>query len=815
MIVFTLYKFLASTNVLRWMEYLAGHGELQRIFHAGKTMLNWRRQNTPLLAINKEISVIERWGNDLIHLVTKFGKHMSLWPSSIHHLIPPFCPQDSALRRQFSSARGITAYGFSGVHWDDCVSVNNYYDERSRPAAVATSNQFFAVGMCKGNIMVYHHPTCQELQELENKEYAKCLAFGEPGQYLASSGQTTLRIWEVDSWTEILSFSLMDKVIALAFAEDDRVLLVATEANQFMSIDIFNSNVLREEVWMPDFEEHQHIRSRQPVAAVFSPHQCLLAIVYRGEDILLWDYEQLRSHATYEQDVGSRRYGSPKAGSTTVRSLAFSPAIDTNLLIAAYTDGFVVVYDTCDNVAIGNLGRINTRALSCSPDGRTLVAADTRGSIQLFDLETLKLIYRLRADGGASFAVSFTSDSHRIIDVRCQHCRVWEPAALLRQDIEDDENSDTISDSTVPHEVEYQMSTLVEITAVTVARSAMIAFCGKADGSVHVYDISSEPKSQRLLVQAAGLRILRLHFDPVKGILTSIDIARRVVCREVVKKPEAGATWEMRDPLITILAEPGVINVLTSGKHSLLLVSTNASDTLYQLPRTKNEPCLVQLQNSEERHWVQQESNPDQLVLITNSKVQIHVWDTLECLISVSLSTGLAAPFMTVDSVIPLPHSPFFATIAKDRSGSTSQTTTQIWDLRTITCDSSNSAPAPQIYNFGALSATIEIIIGVINSRLVFLNTAYWICSLDLEHPQELEGVVQHFFIPYNWLDSLHQSQLDLGPHGEIVFIRRAQMAVIKKGLQVTEKGTFTPSRRRSSGPKHGSLLLQGTTRRK
>ena len=457
-VLVALYRFLTSENVLIWMEYLAAHGELHRVFSAGKTinsLLNRRRQHSPPLAIYKEISVIERWGNDLVHLVTKFGKHMSLWPSSIHYLIPPFCPQDSVLRKQFSTARSIAAHGFSGATWDDCVSVINFDEQRA--TAVDTSEHFFAVGMRKGKILVYDHLTCQEVKQLDQKEPVRCLACGDSGQYLAESGSKTLRVWEVDSWTEILNVPLMAKCIALAFTEDDQILLIATEANQFVSLDIITGHVLREDSWILDFEEHQHLRTREPSTAVFSPNQQLLAIVYRGEDILLWDYEKPRCHAVYEKGVGSRGYNSSKLanGSTTVRSLTFSPAIDTNLLIASYTDGDVVVYDTYGNVVVGSLVRINTRALSCSSDGRTLVTADTKGAVQLFDLETLKLIYRIRSDDDPILIVTFTSDSQRVIDIRHDNCMVWEPAVLQRQDMEDDENSDTVSVSTVPHEVEY------------------------------------------------------------------------------------------------------------------------------------------------------------------------------------------------------------------------------------------------------------------------------------------------------------------------------------------------------------------------
>lgn len=358
------------------------------------------------------------------------------------------------------------------------------------------------------------------------------------------------------------------------------------------------------------------------------------------------------------------------------------------------------------------------------------------------------------------------------------------------------------------------MPTPVGITSLTVTPSAPLAICAKEDGSVHIYDISSEPRSQELFVQPAGLRISHLHFEAGSGILSSVDIVNRVVSRELVRKRSVGSRWEVRNPLITVQPEAAVVSILTSGKHSRLLISTSKSDILYRLPGNSNGQCLVQIENSEERHWVQSESHADQLVLMTKEKIQIRVWDTLECLASVSLSSGFAAPFTTVDRLIPLDYSPFFATVAIDPSGSTSQSTTQIWDLRTITSDHSHYSSPTETYNFGALSPTIEAVIGVINGRIIFLNTSYWVCSLDLENPLAPEGVVQHFFIPSDSVSSLKESGAYLGKNGDIIFVRRAELAVIKKGLEVTVNGTYTLARRRSFGTRRGFSVVQRTIQR-
>src|SRR5437868_14472293 len=48
-------------------------------------------------------------------------------------------------------------------------------------------------------------------------------------------------------------------------------------------------------------------------------------------------------------------------------------------------------------------------------------------------------------------ALPISANSHRLIDIRGPHCRVWDPPVLVRPDA-DEEDSDTISVSTAPQD---------------------------------------------------------------------------------------------------------------------------------------------------------------------------------------------------------------------------------------------------------------------------------------------------------------------------------------------------------------------------
>lgn len=92
---------------------------------------------------------------------------------------------------------------------------------------------------------------------------------------------------------------------------------------------------------------------------------------------------------------------------------------------------------------------------------------------------------------------------------------MWHPTILIRQEI-DDENSDTVSISTGPMDVDYQAFDHVSITAICCVKpsrhGSAFVFCGKEDGSVYVYDIAGEPVSEQLFIQIPDCAFTELHF---------------------------------------------------------------------------------------------------------------------------------------------------------------------------------------------------------------------------------------------------------------------------------------------------------------
>jgi hypothetical protein len=220
--------------------------------------------------------------------------------------------------------------------------------------------------------------------------------------------------------------------MSLVFTDSDQILLAALKNNELKNWNIGTGIPRNSANWTQNLEGQRVHGSRRPTAARFCMKDKLLAIVYRGQDLLLWDLENDAFYATFARTAPN---GRPLVN-TTINALAFSHAPDTHLLAVSYWDGDLILLDTSD-MSIKETSMGHAHNLVSSPDGRTLATAGNQGDVQLFDFETLKLLYRISLDGYVIKDLAFSADSRRLLDIRGSQCQIWDPMALARQDIDD------------------------------------------------------------------------------------------------------------------------------------------------------------------------------------------------------------------------------------------------------------------------------------------------------------------------------------------------------------------------------------------
>ena len=773
-----LAKLFASRNVLAWLEYLASASDLTHMIRAAKALSNFlQRRSKYVSPVGRDTSLLESWATDLVRLVTKFGKNMVDSPSSIHHLIPPLCPSGTAIHKSFgTSDRGLCIVGLSSTAWDDCLATIS--DPTEYFSAVGASDKFFAIGTSGGKITVYLETTCQQAQNLEHQEPVTLLEFGHGTEFLASAGSRLIRLWDVTSWQLVWDSSIPQQCISVAFLGEERLLLAALRNNHLMIWDLDNGAVRDKIKWTEEFGGSM---SGRPITAAFCLESYLLAIVYRGKDILLWSLESYALHDTYNR-LGSSSRSQRGGDDAGVLCLVFSLAPAANLLAAGYSDGDLLLYDTLEGVVV-QTALVNAQALACSPDGRTLASGDSSGTIQLFEFESLKPLYRIHSEDYCIRQLAFSGDSLHLIDIRRSECRVWDPTILLRQD-EDDQNSDTISISSRGQEVSLQPAEKVNlITALAADPEHGYFFCGKDDGSVCLYRTKTGRQVCTLYSHARGISVPSLCFNHQFGILASLDVTSRIVVRKL-KHNHNG--WESHAVLLDHHVAEVVKKIAINPEATRLLVCTASNDILFSIPSASDQPIVTRTRQSRgPSTWCTHPVDHSQLILVVGNEVHLYAWQDL-CRITGEqgiLLKGSILPELTVQSITPCFDDNAIAIAFAESSKPQSKSRLLLWSSSDFAADSESAAPIPQYH---ALADQVRTIIGFDGRRLVFLDNDGWVASAEAR-ATETDEYDRHFFIPADWLTTSAVIMTAVTLEGDIIVVKRDEVAVIKRGLQNIE----------------------------
>ena len=781
-----LARFFRKSNVLCWIEYLAQHSDLNRLIQTGGVIKNCLQrlsnQETPL---HQEIATLSSWATDLIRLVTKFGKILAMSPSSIFHLIPPFCPPDTALRRLFgASTCGIVVLGLSATSWDDCLSTKVFYQEK--PAALACSDVHFAVGLSSGRVVIYDQTTCQKARTLIHQEPVKILQFGITGKVLASSGATVVRVWDITSWQQRWSFDIPKQCMSLALTDGDRLLLGALKNNHLITWNLTTGRLKN----LTDFTQNlggvRKYASRCPTAATFGLELNLLAVVYRGQDILFWDLERDAFYESYAQDVGVCSVKS-KVARPFVVSLVFNLGPVAKLLAAAYSDGSLVLFD----ISIGTVKAtriVNAHTLASSPDGRTLASVDSSGTIFLFNFETLEVVDRLYSGGDAVKSLAFSGFSHRLYDITDSKCRVWHPIGLDRQVVDGEKNGAVPTATTLEKTGSNISIDIVMITALTHYRNGEAILCGKEDGSVSLYETKSGRQTQTLISHANGCPIRWLFIDEESETLSSTDLSNRLVVRKLLRQQD---TWGATEPWLDHrVHDAGLEQLLANRGHTRLLVSSAHLDTLYSI--APNGSAVITTLSwphrlSDTWKWGNHPSDRHCLFLITHNAVHLYEWQTLNRLTRDEgiLLEGRLLYEPVVRSVVPCFNGTVVAMQFAQSLDIYARMSLSFWEISDFTRE---SVLATSLRKYQFLTEQVVYVIGAYGSqRLIFVNHGDWVCSIDSETGE----VMHHFFIPTDWMNSNPELIIDVACNGDIIFVKGNELAVIKYGLNTSKQEQY------------------------
>ncbi|KAK1974128.1 hypothetical protein LZ30DRAFT_560493, partial [Colletotrichum cereale] len=483
-----LHAFFTSTNVLRWIEIVARSGNLDPLARTAKIVDIFlrRRASKNTISDGDQCQSLANWSVDLLRLVSKFGQQLLMAPWSIHNLVPPFCPPASAIYRQHGSSRNsIAVKGISAPSWDDRVSCYVVPGEQTSSAAYADGH--YAVGYSSGLIVLFQTTSCQVVRKMNHFEHIKTLEFSQSGRFLASGAMTSVQLFNVHTGERLLNLDTGHQCLALRFDSHNHTISAILRNNEKIAWEFDTGKRLSNTCLIDQSSSltAQHsMTARAPQGAAFSPELNLLAIVFRAPSIMPWDLENDSFFGYCDRSPDNQP--AKKVRQAPALSAIFCSTPGTRLMAATYFDGELVLFDPEENETIAT-AMAGGEVLACSLDGRTLATGDSGGNIQLFEFETLKLLYRINAWDEGIRSLALSEDGHRFVDIRGSTCNIWEPSELIRQE-STDQHSDSDGISSSAKEI-YLVDDgdLVMITACALLSSGRYLLCGKDDGSVCLY----------------------------------------------------------------------------------------------------------------------------------------------------------------------------------------------------------------------------------------------------------------------------------------------------------------------------------------
>lgn len=314
-------------------------------------------------------------------------------------------------------------------------------------------------------------------------------------------------------------------------------------------------------------------------------------------------------------------------------AMAFSSLPDSPLLAISLSSSELVLYNIEQGTIKARMSPVWFSHLVSSPDGRTLAAARFDGTIELYDFETLRKLYRIRSEDGAVSALNFSADITRFIAIRAggRSCRIWDPAALYRRDVgADSVRSPSLGSGSQDGLLEESDNSINLISAIACDPGGAFFFVGKENGSVSIYDAQTGVSIGLLFSDVASVKKLYFEVNGQLTVLVSADTAGFLKIHKLLNN--ANREWSVEHIFTHRGSVTGVQQFLCNEDLTRILVVLNDEAFLYSVCDGEELAARVDCTPYGRKSyvWTQYPSDSSLILHVSTYQVLIYAWDSLQ-----------------------------------------------------------------------------------------------------------------------------------------------------------------------------------------
>ncbi|KAK8034524.1 NACHT and WD domain-containing protein [Apiospora rasikravindrae] len=626
--------------ILQWIQAVALSGNIADIPRSAQYIKLWLRRRrkatfrdhhmvpaVPTGAL-PDSKFLEDWATDLIRIVGKFGSNLLQSPTSIYRLIPPFCPESAIISRTFHQPENqtISVQGLVSLDWDDNLARLSLGQDEIASSIRCAGSFFFTLISHNGTVVVWHMETCEELRRLCHEEWVTLMETNKTGSLLATGGRFTNRVWDPSSGQQLykLPKQSLARSISLNFGKSDQELVISYDDCSVMTYRLDASAVKTLFA-----VHHTDVLANCPRFMDLSPDLTQLAMGFRGRPVLVWDVDTapvrparrvIRLADRDRLESGDDVFNSPEV-------VKWHPGGSS--LYILYQDTTLLAYNMIDDTQL-EFGDTGAREMVLNSDGSFMLTSSSGGSVSVWGLPKVNLIYRLQSDEFVR-DLAFSMDSQRFYDVRGSGCNVWAPDALIRAEESDREETSSSFDGSFVSEAVTEpvfsedQSRTGRITAIMCDNEDEFFCCGRDDGSVSIHDIQSGERVRKVSNHSSLVDIIAIEWSISRRFIASADDSGKIIAKRLKIKEDG--KWAVF-ALFELRLEAAISQLLFNIDESLLLISTDTSDRVWDVKK-KIELVKVQHGSYVGRKWLNNPKDHTQLIWLDAYQAYRYNWANL------------------------------------------------------------------------------------------------------------------------------------------------------------------------------------------